>query len=534
MLSSSALRMPSGSGRRAAGILAAAAITALIGLIFWALQNTTITRTGSTIPVDIPHLLRMSAIQAGLTTLISVVAGIAIAWSLDRLKFPGKPLLVGLFASAIVTPGVVVAFGLITIWGRAGWANTVLNAMGLSVDSSIFGLYGILLAHLILDGTFAARILLSRLDANPATRLKTGRSLGLGAVRRFMVLDWPAMRGAIPGLSAIIFLLAFTSFPIVLLLGGGPANQTLEVAIYSSVRLNFDLGAAVALSLTQLVVCTATILPALAFPGSIAPAGNTNSFFWPDRWSVRVLQIAILGLGTIGFILPLLAVLVGGVSANLPVLMARPNFWQALGTSVSVGVSGAVLTLALGLAITLARTNLKSRIGRTLIGLPAYTYLVVPSVVLSLGFFLLTRSLGLRPQSVATLVLILASALLALPFALAILGPAVSAVAGRYDKLSRSLALTGWLRWRLVEWPLITREIGIVLAMGFCFSLNDVGVISLFGTDSFTTLPWLMVRALGAYRSNDAAIIAAILLTLCLTTFWLLPYLFGKLSNAQD
>lgn len=534
MPSNSALRMPSSSGRRAVGIIAAAAITVLIGLIFWALQNTTITRTGTAVPVDIPHLLRMSAIQAGLTTLISVSAGIAIAWSIDRLKFPGKPLLVGLFASAIVMPGVVVAFGLIAIWGRAGWVNSILDTMGLSFESSIFGLHGILLAHLILDGTFAARILLSRLDAIPATRLKTGRSLGLGALRRFWVLDWPAMRGAIPGLSAIIFLLAFTSFPIVLLLGGGPANQTLEVAIYSSVRLNFDLGAAVALSLTQLVVCTAIILPALAFPGSIAPAGNTNSFYWPDRKGVRTFQIMILVFGTTGFILPLLAVLVGGVSANLSVILSRPSFWQAFGTSVSVGASGALITLALGLAITLARTSLKNPVSRALIGLPAYTYLVVPSVVLSLGFFLLTRNLGLRPQSVATPVLVLASALLALPFALAILGPAISAVAGRYDRLSRSLALTGWQRWRLVEWPLISREIGIVLAMGFCFSLNDIGIISLFGTDSFTTLPWLMVRSLGAYRSNDAAIVAAILLMLCLTVFWLLPYLFGKLSNAQD
>src|SRR5215217_147186 len=67
-----------------------------------------------------------------------------------------------------------------------------------------------------------------------------------------------------PGLAAIVFLLAFTSFPIVLLLGGGPANQTLEVAIYAAVRQDFDLAGAVRLALTQIAVCSLVILAASA------------------------------------------------------------------------------------------------------------------------------------------------------------------------------------------------------------------------------------------------------------------------------
>src|SRR5690606_20283451 len=119
------------------------------------------------------------------------------------------------------------AFGLLAVWGRAGW----LGALGVP----LFGLGGVVAAHVILDAAFAASVLLSRLNAIPERRLKTGQSLGLTSWTRFTVIDWPAMRGSLPGLAAIIFLLAFTSFPIVLLLGGGPAIQTLEVAIYSAV-----------------------------------------------------------------------------------------------------------------------------------------------------------------------------------------------------------------------------------------------------------------------------------------------------------
>ena len=124
---------------------------------------------------------------------------------------------------------------------------------GIRSSIPIFGLGGILFAHVILDGAFAARILLARLDAIPdrpaEDRPEPRRSR---AWQRFAIIDWPALRGTLPGLAAIIFLLAFTSFPIVLLLGGGPANQTLEVAIYAAVRLDFDLRGAVTLALAQI------------------------------------------------------------------------------------------------------------------------------------------------------------------------------------------------------------------------------------------------------------------------------------------
>ena len=48
------------------------------------------------------------------------------------------------------------------------------------------------------------------------------------------------MRAALPGVAGLIFMLCMTSFTIVLTLGGGPAATTLEVAIYQSLRFDFD------------------------------------------------------------------------------------------------------------------------------------------------------------------------------------------------------------------------------------------------------------------------------------------------------
>lgn len=526
------LTLPHRPIRIAAAITLATAIAALIALVLWAILAAAATASGTGSRIDIPHLLRMTSIQAGLTTILSLAVGAALAWALNRLRFPGRDLVVGLFASAIVTPGMVVAFGLLSIWGRNGWINRASEAVfGMPIGNPAFGLSGILLAHVVLDGAFAARIMLARLDAIPPARLKMGQSLGLSPVQRFALIDWPALRGTVPGLGAIIFLLAFTSFPIVLMLGGGPANQTLEVAIYAAVRQDFDLVGAVYLATTQIAVCSLVILAASALAPVPTSFGASTAPRWRDAGSAPLLQVAVLALCVIGFVLPLLSVLIEGF-ADIARVAARPAFWWATLSSLLIGSASALLTLALALTLALGRGATGSGAMRTMLGMPAFAYLAVPAVVLSLGFFLLVRQLGLAPAVAAPFVVVIANSLLALPFAMATLGPPLEAIAKTRGKLIRSLGLSGWRQFALVEYPLLGRDIGVMLALAFCFSLGDLGVIALFGTQDFQTLPLMMFRALGSYRGNDAAAIAAILLLGTILAFVGLPKLFERIAHA--
>jgi len=519
--------------RLVAGAALAVSIAALVGLVLASILRASTGAAASS--VDVWHLVVMTVTQAALSTVLSLLVGMALAWSLNRLRFFGRDLIVGLFASAIVTPGLIVAFGLLAVWGRAGWVNqTSLALTGQPLELPVFGLGGILAAHVILDASFAARILLARLDAIPEARLKMGQSLGLSAIQRFAVIDWPMLGPTLPGLGAIIFLLAFTSFPIVLLLGGGPANQTLEVAIYAAVRLDFDLAGAVQLALVQIAICSAIILATAAFAPVSAATGRSRPPRWRDTGLVHAAQWTILAVGIFGFALPLLAILIDGIGPGIIDLAQRPSFWRAVATSLALGAGSAALTLLLALTIGMARAATASRTARTAIGAPAYAYLAVPAVVLSLGAFLLVRDMGLFPEIAAPVVVLVANALLALPFALATLAPPLEAVATSRGRLIRSLGLSGWSQFRAVEWPLISRDAGVVVALSFCFSLGDLGVIALFGTEDFTTLPLAMYRALGAYRSNDAATIAALMLLITIAAFTLLPRLFGRSTDAAS
>lgn len=504
-------------------------IAALIVLVLWSIVATAATEPGTTTSrIDVPGLLVMTTIQAGLTTILSLLVGIAVAWALNRLRFPGRDLIVGLFASAIVTPGILVAFGLLAIWGRAGW---VADLTGFQFP--IFGLGGILFAHVILDASFAARILLARLDSVPSFRLKTGQSLGLSALQRFVLIDWPAIRTTLPGLGAIIFLLAFTSFPVVLLLGGGPANQTLEVAIYSAVRLDFDLRGAVTLALVQIGVCATIILLASAAAPIPANLGRSAGQTWRDSPIVRIGQWLILGIAVLGFGLPLIAIIVDGLGPGLGTLLARDSFWRSLWTSLGIASASAIMTLLLGLTLAAGRAASGRPLVKLGIGAPAYAYLAVPAVVLALGFFLLARNTGIDPTLAAPFVVVLANTLLALPYAVSTLAPPLDAIAARRGKLIRSLNLSGWRQFGAVEWPLIGGEVGVVAALAFCFSMGDLGVISLFGTEDFTTLPLLMSRSLAAYRSNEAGGVAMVMLLITIGAFVLIPKLFARLADAR-
>lgn len=532
-------------GRVTAGVVLAALVAALIGAMVTSLfvASARFPGTGA-IGGDIFYLARITILQASLSTLVSIVVGILVAWSLNRVAFPGRSAYVAVLSMSLVLPALVVGFGVIAVWGRAGWVNAALDALaGAHLPGTIFGLHGIIFAHVVLNGALAARVFYNRLATLPTATLKLGRSLALGPVDRFLVLDWPPIWAAIPSLSALIFLFCFTSFAIVLTLGGGPANATFEVAIYEAVRIDFDPGFAALLALVQLAICLVVILPAAGWPlGSALVAEPAAIAHWPDRGAARPLQIVIIAAAAVLFGGPTLAVLVGGMQPGGFGILASPAFRAAFVTSMSIATLSTVLALALAMVLALARANLSliaptgARSAfwlRLVIGAPAFAYLATPAVVLALGFFLLARLTGIPARDLAPYVLVLANALLALPLSAAVLGPPLERLTARTARVQRSLAISGWRRFTEIELPLLRTDIGYAAAVAFCFSLGDLGVIAMFGTADFATLPWLMYRAMGAYRGSEAATVAAALIVLTIVAFIAIPRLVAGPRHAH-
>ena len=168
-----------------------------------------------------------------------MLVGVLLAWALShRTRFFGRSIYIALLSSALVLPTLVVALGIVTVLGRYGWINDALRGLQLpGFDPFIFGLAGIVLAHVYFNASYVARTLLNRFESIPTEQRKLTRSLGLNAWQRFRMLELPAISGTLPTLSITIFLLCFTSFSIVLVLGGSPKYNTLEVSILSLIHI---------------------------------------------------------------------------------------------------------------------------------------------------------------------------------------------------------------------------------------------------------------------------------------------------------
>lgn len=494
-------------------------------ILFVALFFSRDTSSLTTLDSHIWDLLEFTLYQAFLSTLLSIMIGVLLAWALSHQRqFWGRAWLIALFSSSLVLPSLVVVFGLITIYGRNGWIHSALD--GILGSHNIYGLQGILLAHVYLNASYASRSLLHAFEAIAHEKYKLAKSLGFGVIKRFWYVEFPALKSTMAALFVTIFLLCFSSFAIVLILGGSPAYNTLEVAIYEAVRLEFDIALALKLAFLQLLVAGFFILLASRIK---TPAQNltiTRTTLKESRM-IGVMEWSIIVVFALFFISPLLAIMIDGMRADFAKILQDPLFIRSSITSIMIATVSASLTLLFSLLLADAMRRSQGVLAM-FINLSGNLYLAIPSLVMGLGFFLLYQEFGGGENIWATAALIIANILMALPFALSIISPVMIKVATRYDKLCASLGISGWRRYREIELPYLLPSLAYVFALAFCFSLGDLGIIALFGNERFSTLPWYLYGLLGSYRTTDAAGVALLMMGLVLVVFWVLPRVFGR------
>ncbi|MFQ2369353.1 thiamine/thiamine pyrophosphate ABC transporter permease [Aeromonas enteropelogenes] len=473
------------------------------------------------------HVLGFSLGQALLSTMLSLGLAIPVARAMARRRFTGRRLLLKLFGLSLVLPVIIAIFGIVAVHGKQGWLPQLLRSLGLDPGNYLYGLFGILLAHVFFNMPLAARLILQSIESIPESSWRLASQLGMRSFHIFRLLEWPLIRAQLPGLASLIFMLCFTSFTTVLALGGGPKSTTLEVAVYQALRFDFDLATAGGLALVQLLLTAALLL--LQHKLQTTPANRLSSrrpCLRPDRHQPGTLAVDTLALlsGLAIFLPPLLAIVVAGFHPGLLTALSSNRLWQASGQSILIALAAGTLATLLGAALLLTSRHLKVREHKrrtaALWEASGSMILMIPAVVLSTGLFIMfmpfTDVFALGPWLV-----VLVNALMALPYVLRTLSAPMQLVVRQYDRLADSLGVHGLHRLRLVEWPLLRRPLAQAAALSMILSLGDLGAIAMFGSQELTTLPWLLYQQLGSYRLTEAAATALLLLMLCFSLFWL-------------
>ena len=144
-----------------------------------------------------------------------------MARALARRRFAGRRALIALLGVPFILPVVVAVLGLLEVFGRAGWISEVLGLAGLP-PIRIYGLHGVVLAHVFLNLPLATRLLLQSWQEVPAERFRLAAQLGCDGRAMFQLIEAPMLRQVVPGALAVIFAICLTSFAVALTLGGGP------------------------------------------------------------------------------------------------------------------------------------------------------------------------------------------------------------------------------------------------------------------------------------------------------------------------
>ena len=474
----------------------------------------------------IRRVLFFSLWQAFLSTICSVLPAILVARAFAlQPDFPMRGLLLRLFALPLVVPAVVAVIGVVSVYGSGGW---------IPLGKSLYGLNGILLAHVFFNLPLAVRLLLPQWQAIPGHHWQLGDQLGMSDWQRWRFLEWPALREALPGIMLLVFMLCLTSFAVVLTLGGGPKSTTLEVAIYQSLRFDFDPARAVVLALLQLGLCMLVAIVTLKLQRLPEVEITLTSGSRPTRTIQKPLNIALILVAAVYVGLPLLSMLIDAFKGQLLGVISNIYLWQSIGNTLFIGLAAALLSVSAGWLLLQYSASL-ARAGQTgkakLIDLAGSIVYVVPPLVIGTGMFVLL-SPHVDVFAWVYPVVITINALMGLPFVIRCLGPAMRQNQARYHYLCQSLQLQGWNRLRYLEWPLLRRPLGLAAALVTALAMWDLGVIALFGTPDTATLSLVIYQQLGAYLIPQATVTALVLLLLCLGMFWLLERGIGGKVDA--
>jgi len=462
-----------------------------------------------------------SIYQASLSAFLSVSLGVIIARAFARFgNFPLRGLILNLFGLPLVVPAIVAVLGIISVYGSKGW---------LPLGSDLYGINGILLAHLFFNLPLSVRLLLPVWSNIPQQQWRISSQLGMTTSQQWKNLEWPALREALPGISLLVFMLCLTSFAVVLSLGGGPKSTTLEVAIYQSLRFDFDPAQAIVLALLQLGI--SILLAGIAVKLSYQPDVEANLQLNHEIpiSQRRFLLGSFIALATLFVISPLLAMLIDALQGPIVSVLKDNKLWTALGFSLLIGLSAGFISLFLGW-ILLSASAEQSYFGNKrfaqLLEFSGSVIYVVPPLVIGTGLFIILSNIT-NVFDWAILLVILINGLMGLPFVIRTLGPAMRQHTMRFHRLSASLNLSTWQRFKIIDLPLLRKPVGLSMALVTAMAMGDLGVIALFGTPETATLPLLLYQRLSAYQIPHATVTAVFLLLSCLLAFWLLERLIG-------
>ncbi len=489
--------------------------------------------------------------QAVLSTLLSLLLGLPGGWILAHLDFPGKKFIKALTTIPFILPSILVVLGFILFWGRQGVINRMLMALTGADKPLLDVLYSfkaILLAHVFYNFPIALRLIGAWWEGLGDNQHQAARLMGASERKVFRTITLPQLMPGLISAGTLIFLYCFMSFAVVLVLGGGPRYSTMEVEVFRLIKYSLDFGRGGALALIE---TAATLLLTWFY---IRRENRTihreslrkQKMHWGDL-GLRARILTALYFVVILFVIfgPILTVMVQSFleqtsRSGPPVLSLR---WyremlsppgrirggrilaEALRNSLVLGFSTLGLALLIGSYASwiLARFPLRfPQLTETAIMMP----MGVSSVVLGMGYLWMLRG-GRITAFPAMISIVLAHTVIALPFVMRALTPAMKRIRQDLLDASRLMGAGGIRQFLTVELPLVKPGLISGGAFAMAISLGEINATLILSDAGIQTIPIAIYNLIGNYKFYSACALGTVLILICLAAFFLIDAFEG-------
>ena len=440
--------------------------------------------------------------QATVSTILTFLAAAPLTWAVSSYQFKGRRLAMALATVPFVLPTVVVGTAFVAL----GWRESIV---------------AILAAHVFFNVAVVVRTvstLWSRID--PRIQ-EAARVLGASEWVVFRKITLPLLRPALAAAASIVFLFTFTSFGVVLILGGFQ-YATLEVEIYRQAVTLFDLPLAAALAIVQLL-------------------GVSGALYWYSRYQERTAVSWTLERGTnlrrprgrarIGVLVATLGTL-AALAIPLGVLVSRSvtgPFYRSLfadnpvvGTPISSLWNSLMFAVVATLVATvvgiLAATVITGRSGGLSRWFDLTLMLPLGTSAVTIGFgFIVALDWPIDLRASRWLVP-MAHALVAIPFVVRSTVPTLRSVPAETRQAASVLGASPFRVWREIDLPIVSRAAMVGAGFAFVISLGEFGATSFVSRPDSATIPTMIFRLLSRPGETSFGMAMALSVVLALLT----------------
>ncbi len=464
------------------------------------------------------HVLIFTIFQAFLSSVISILIGLPGAYIFSRCYFKNKKIkkiLQSLLTLPFILPSILVVLGFVIGYGNNGLINKFLMIIFNFKKSPVKILYtfpAVLMAHSFCNFPLVINNIsdsILSLDSEPE---EAARLEGLGEVKVFLKITLPRIKYSLVSVFILIFIYCYTSFSIVLILGGKPSLTTIGLEIYSlSTRMNYSDASALS------IISILSVLFILFF---IQKPFNKNNYeeelkngnLLKLNWLLKIYLFFI----TFFALFPIFSIIIKSflvqtsrgadeafsLDAYKDVFLNSKPLLNTLLLSISSSVLASLFALSISKHLVKCRNHL-------LFNSIITVSMVISSVVLGLGYMIISRFF-INVSSF--ILLVLAHSVISIPLCLRLIYPTYRAIPETYIENAIIEGANSMNVFFYINIPILKNSILSSLIFSFALSNGELGTSLLIGGRAFPLISVQIYRLINSYNYQGACAYGTVML----------------------